>query len=170
MNNDFLPIDTLLSKVKSNATLIDMLDAYHLGKEWSENSYQHFEQDLSSKIQFSKREMYQAVFRSWWSLTGLERWGKLTADMFEWDRQGFFINLEKTSLDHDLKILNLPVGPLYAGILAGALSVLLREGLSCIGFDCPDSGNDRFRFYLDNHGSIDADLFWNQMNSPMFSS
>ncbi|TVR02582.1 MAG: 4-vinyl reductase [Deltaproteobacteria bacterium] len=134
---------------------------YQCGLEWGRIDMQRFQKRVSEEFGRSAREMnVQFVLETWWWPLTAAGWGGWNVDLGR-VRQGFIVvDLFNSAVAQSLELVGKPVCHLYAGMLAGSMSVFIGKDLSCIEIQCYAMGEDHCRFMIGSEKRIDAAEFW----------
>jgi len=134
---------------------------YLIGKDWGTEDAKDFKIWFEREYQFSvsRANLSFALETWWWPLTA-QGWGKWNVDLSS-IREGFiFVDLFDSAVAKSMGNIGKPVCFLYAGLLAGFFSVLLKRGLSSTEIQCYSMGNDFCRFLIGSENRIKAAEFW----------
>lgn len=134
---------------------------YQCGLEWGRLDMQRFEGRVAEEFGRKMRQMnVQFVLETWWWPLTAAGWGSWRVDLAR-VRQGYImVDLYESAVAKSLEQVGKPVCHLYAGMLAGAMSGLVRNELSCIEIQCYAMGEDNCRFLIGNEARVDAAEFW----------
>lgn len=134
---------------------------YQCGLEWGRLDMERFEQRVVQEWGKPMREMnVNFVLETWWWPLTASGWGAWKVDLSR-VKQGFIVvDVYNSAVAQSLEPLGKPVCHLYAGMLAGSLSVLVRKPLSAIEIQCYAMGEDNCRFLVASDKRVDAAEFW----------
>jgi len=134
---------------------------YLIGKNWGIEDASFF-QDWFKKdfdLTLETANIRFALETWWWPFT-TQGWGKWQVDLGSM-REGFiFIDLFDSAVAKTLGNVGKPVCFLYAGLLAGFFSVLLKRDLSSIEIQCYSMGDSYCRFLISSNKRVKAAEFW----------
>lgn len=136
---------------------------YQIGKQWGLKDAAFFRKWFMEEYQYEK-ELHQLnlayVLEAWWWPFTSQGWGNWDVDMGEQKNGFMFINIYDSAVARTLGDVGKPVCHLYAGLMAGFFSDLIKKPLSCIEIQCYSMGENYCKFLLGKQDRIDAATFW----------
>lgn len=134
---------------------------YNIGKEWGKNDAEFFskwfEKEYGYKV--SQTSLLYVLEAWWWPFTA-QGWGNWEVDMSEQKNGFMFVNIFDSAVARTLGDVGKPVCHIYAGLLAGFFSSLVKKSLDCIEIHCYAMGETYCKFLLGKQDRIDAATFW----------
>lgn len=134
---------------------------YQCGLEWGRLDMERFEERVKDEWGQDMRALnVNFILETWWWPLTAAGWGAWKVDLSR-VKQGFIVvDLFNSAVAQSLGIVGKPVCHLYAGMLAGSMSVLVRKQLSSIEIQCYAMGEDNCRFLIASDKRVDAAEFW----------
>ncbi len=134
---------------------------YQCGLEWGREDMLRFEKRVEQEYGRPMRSMnVNFVLETWWWPLTAAGWGNWRVDL-ERVKQGYImVDLYQSAVAFSLERIGKPVCHLYAGMLGGAMSVMVGNDLSCIEIQCYAMGEDHCRFLIGSEDRVDAAEFW----------
>ncbi len=136
---------------------------YRIGQEWGKKDasvfHKWFEQEYSSNIPLERLNLAYILEAWWWPFTA-QGWGNWEVDMSDQKNGFIFVNIFDSAVARTLGDVGKPVCHIYAGLLAGFFSNLVKKSLSCIEIQCYSMGETYCKFLLGKQERIDAATFW----------
>jgi predicted hydrocarbon binding protein len=134
---------------------------YQCGLEWGRLDMERFEQRVLKEWGKPMRDLnVNFILETWWWPLTAAGWGAWKIDLSR-VKQGFIVaDIFNSAVAQSLEPVGKPVCHLYAGMLAGSLSVLVRKPLSAIEIQCYAMGEDNCRFLVASDKRVDAAEFW----------
>ena len=134
---------------------------YQCGLEWGKLDMLRFEERVAQEFGRKMREMnVQFVLETWWWPLSATGWGAWKVDLGRVKQGYIMVDLFESAVAKSLDQVGKPVCHLYAGMLAGAMSVMVNNQLSCIEIQCYAMGEDHCRFLIGSDKRVDAAEFW----------
>lgn len=134
---------------------------YQCGLAWGKLDMERFEVRVAQEFGRKMREMnVQFVLESWWWPLQAAGWGAWRVDLGRVKQGYIMVDLFESAVAKSLDQVGKPVCHLYAGMLAGSLSVMVGNSLSCIEIQCYAMGEDNCRFLIGSDKRVDAAEFW----------
>lgn len=134
---------------------------YQCGLEWGRIDMERFEQRVLQEWGKPMRTMNVSfILETWWWPLTAAGWGAWRVDLGRVKQGYIVVDLFNSAVAQSLEPLGKPVCHLYAGMLAGAMSVLVRKQLSSIEIQCYAMGEDNCRFLVASEKRVDAAEFW----------
>jgi predicted hydrocarbon binding protein len=136
---------------------------YSIGLEWGKRDAEFFQKWFYSEYGYEKplnelNLLY--VLEAWWWPFTAQGWGNWEVDMSEQKNGFMFVNIFDSAVARTLGDVGKPVCHIYAGLLAGFFSNLVKKDLSCIEIQCYAMGETFCKFLLGKQNRIDAATFW----------
>jgi len=136
---------------------------YKIGQEWGKKDaaffHKWFEKEYSITSPIEKMNLAYVLEAWWWPFTA-EGWGNWEVDMSEQKNGFIFVNIFDSAVARTLGDVGKPVCHIYAGLLAGFFSELIKKSLNCIEIQCYSMGETYCKFLLGKQDRIDAATFW----------
>ncbi|MEM1347219.1 MAG: V4R domain-containing protein [Myxococcota bacterium] len=134
---------------------------YQCGLEWGKLDMRRFDARVEQEFGQPMRAMnVQFVLETWWWPLTAAGWGSWRVDLSR-VRQGYImVDLFESAVAKSLEQVGKPMCHLYAGMLAGSMSHLVGNQLSCIEIQCYAMGEDNCRFLIGSESRVDAAEFW----------
>ncbi|MEG3438161.1 V4R domain-containing protein [Pannus brasiliensis CCIBt3594] len=136
---------------------------YQIGKQWGlkdADFFRHwFYQEYEYKQELHKLNLAYVLEAWWWPFTS-QGWGNWDVDMSEQKNGFMFVNIYDSAVARTLGDVGKPVCHIYAGLLAGFFSSLVKKPLNCIEIQCYSMGETYCKFLLGKQDRIDAATFW----------
>lgn len=152
-------IEGLEEEVGSAASVV----MYRIGKEWGDRDAQFFHKWFSEEYNYTIENMnFLYVLEAWWWPFTSQGWGNWEVDMSEQKNGFMFVNIFDSVVARTLGDVGKPVCHIYAGLLAGFFSTLVKKPLNCIEIQCYSMGETYCKFLLGKQDRIDAAQFWQQ--------
>lgn len=136
---------------------------YNIGKAWGDNDAKFFNSWFPAEYKYDsslKHTNLSYVLEAWWWPFISQGWGNWEVDMSEQKNGFMFINIFDSAVARTLGNVGKPVCHLYAGLLAGFFSELVRKQLSCIEIQCYAMGETYCKFLLGKEDRLNAATFW----------
>lgn len=134
---------------------------YNIGKEWGERDAKFFQRWFELEYGYNMSQMNLSyVLEAWWWPFTTQGWGNWDVDLSEQKNGFMFVNIFDSVVARTLGDVGKPVCHIYAGLLAGFFSALVRKQLSCIEIQCYAMGETYCKFLLGKQDRIDAATFW----------
>lgn len=136
---------------------------YNIGKSWGVKDAQFFNNWFPSEYGYDpsfKQSNLAYVLEAWWWPFISQGWGNWEVDMSEQKNGFMFINIFDSAVARTLGNVGKPVCHLYAGLLAGFFTELIRKQLSCIEIQCYAMGETYCKFLLGKEDRLNAATFW----------
>lgn len=149
-----------LEEEVGNASSVVM---YNIGKNWGTKDSQFFQSWFMQEYKYDKplnQMNLTYVLEAWWWPFTTQGWGNWEVDMSEQKNGFMFINIFDSAVARTLGNVGKPVCHLYAGLMAGFFSELVRKPLSCIEIQCYAMGETYCKFLLGKEDRINAANFW----------
>jgi len=136
---------------------------YQIGKEWGKRDAKFFQKWFETEYQYEKKIheinlLY--VLEAWWWPFTTQGWGNWDVDMSEQKNGFMFVNIFDSAVARTLGDVGKPVCHIYAGLMAGFFSSLIKKDLNCIEIQCYSMGETYCKFLLGKKDRIDAATFW----------
>jgi predicted hydrocarbon binding protein len=136
---------------------------YQIGKQWGIKDANFFRNWFYKEYEY-KEELHKLnlayVLEAWWWPFTSQGWGNWDVDMSEQKNGFMFVNIYDSAVARTLGDVGKPVCHLYAGLLAGFFSDLVKKQLNCIEIQCYSMGETYCKFLLGKQDRIDAASFW----------
>jgi predicted hydrocarbon binding protein len=136
---------------------------YQIGKQWGLKDADFFRNWFYQEYEY-KEELHRLnlayVLEAWWWPFTSQGWGNWDVDMSEQKNGFMFVNIYDSAVARTLGDVGKPVCHLYAGLLAGFFSNLVKKQLGCIEIQCYSMGETYCKFLLGKQERIDAASFW----------
>lgn len=136
---------------------------YNIGKEWGINDAKFFLNWFDKEFQYDKKineiNLLYVLEAWWWPFTA-QGWGNWDVDLSEQQNGFMFVNIFDSAVARTLGDVGKPVCHIYAGLLAGFFSTLVKKDLNCIEIQCYSMGETYCKFLLGKQDRIDAATFW----------
>jgi len=136
---------------------------YNIGKSWGMQDAQFFRNWFLKEYKYSlslNQMNLSYVLEAWWWPFIAQGWGNWEVDMSEQKNGFMFINIFDSAVARTLGNVGKPVCHLYAGLMAGFFSDLVKKSLSCIEIQCYSMGDTFCKFLLGKEDRINAATFW----------
>jgi uncharacterized protein len=134
---------------------------YQCGLEWGKIDMQRFEERVLGEFGRPMRQMnVQFILETWWWPLTAAGWGSWKVDLARVKQGYMMVDLYESAVARSLEQIGKPVCHLYAGLLAGSMSGLVNNSLSCIEIQCYAMGEDHCRFLIGSDQRVDAVEFW----------
>jgi predicted hydrocarbon binding protein len=134
---------------------------YNIGKEWGIRDAEFFRHWFEKEYGYSIEEKnLQYVLEAWWWPFSSQGWGNWDVDLSEQNNGFMFVNIYDSAVAKTLGDVGKPVCHIYAGLLAGFFSNLVKKQLNCIEIHCYAMGETYCKFLLGKQDRIDAATFW----------
>lgn len=136
---------------------------YNIGKEWGKRDADFFKQWLYSEYEYEKplnQMNLNYVLEAWWWPFTAQGWGNWEVDMSEQKNGFMFVNIFDSAVARTLGDVGKPVCHIYAGLLAGFFSNLVKKDLNSIEIQCYAMGETYCKFLIGKKDRIDAATFW----------
>ncbi len=138
---------------------------YQIGKQWGYRDADFFQRWFQSeyeyKVPLTQMNLIYVLEAWWWPFTS-QGWGNWDVDMSEQKNGFMFVNIYDSAVARTLGDVGKPVCHIYAGLLAGFFSRLVKKELGCIEIQCYSMGETYCKFLLGKQERIDAATFWQQ--------
>ncbi|MBR8827937.1 MAG: 4-vinyl reductase [Gomphosphaeria aponina SAG 52.96 = DSM 107014] len=152
-------IEGLEEEVGSASTYV----MYQIGKEWGYRDAKFFQQWFEKEYKYDKK-LYEInliyVLEAWWWPFTSQGWGNWDVDLSEQKNGFMFVNIFDSAVARTLGDVGKPVCHIYAGLMAGFFSSLVKKELDCIEIQCYSMGETYCKFLLGKKDRIDAATFW----------
>jgi predicted hydrocarbon binding protein len=136
---------------------------YQIGKEWGVRDAKFFQDWFEKEYQYDKPlteiNLIYVLEAWWWPFTS-QGWGNWEVDMSEQKNGFMFVNIFDSAVARTLGDVGKPVCHIYAGLMAGFFSSLIKKQLNCIEIQCYSMGETYCKFLLGKQDRIDAATFW----------
>ena len=136
---------------------------YNIGQEWGKNDAEFFQHWFLTEYGY-KQPLNQLnlayVLEAWWWPFTAQGWGNWEVDMSEQKNGFMFVNIFDSAVARTLGDVGKPVCHIYAGLMAGFFSHLVKKNLNCIEIQCYAMGETYCKFLLGKQERIDAATFW----------
>lgn len=134
---------------------------YNIGKEWGTRDALFFQNWFSKEYNYNLDHMNLLyVLEGWWWPFTTQGWGNWEVDLSEQKNGFMFVNIFDSAVARTLGDVGKPVCHIYAGLLAGFFSNLVKKDLNCIEIQCYAMGETYCKFLLGKQDRIDAATFW----------
>jgi uncharacterized protein len=136
---------------------------YNIGKAWGVRDAAFFNNWFMKEYKYDQplnQTNLTYVLEAWWWPFTTQGWGNWEVDMSEQKNGFMFINIFDSAVARTLGNVGKPVCHLYAGLMAGFFSELIRKQLGCIEIQCYAMGETYCKFLLGKQDRIDAATFW----------
>ncbi len=136
---------------------------YNIGKEWGRRDADFFQNWFQKEYEYDKplnQINLPYVLEAWWWPFTAQGWGNWEVDMSEQKNGFMFVNIFDSAVARTLGDVGKPVCHIYAGLLAGFFSSLVKKPLNCIEIQCYAMGETYCKFLLGKQDRIDAATFW----------
>jgi predicted hydrocarbon binding protein len=152
-------IEGLEAEVGSASSVV----MYNIGLEWGKQDADFFQNWFLKEYEYD-RSLNQLnlayVLEAWWWPFTAQGWGNWEVDMSEQKNGFMFVNIFDSAVARTLGDVGKPVCHIYAGLLAGFFSNLVKKNLNCIEIQCYAMGETYCKFLLGKQERIDAATFW----------
>lgn len=138
---------------------------YQIGKHWGFRDAEFFQKWFQDEYQHGAplTQMNLAyVLEAWWWPFTSQGWGNWDIDMTEQKNGFMFVNIYDSAVARTLGDVGKPVCHIYAGLMAGFFTSLIKKQLGCIEIQCYSMGETYCKFLLGKQERIDAATFWQQ--------
>ena len=136
---------------------------YKIGEEWGKKDAaffrKWFKQEYYLESPLEKLNLAYILEAWWWPFTA-QGWGNWEVDMSEQKNGFIFVNIFDSAVARTLGDVGKPVCHIYAGLLAGFFSQLVKKSLSSIEIQCYSMGETYCKFLIGKQDRIDAATFW----------
>lgn len=136
---------------------------YEIGRAWGVKDAEFFNswfmKEYNYKSKLSQTNLPYVLEAWWWPFTS-QGWGNWDVDMSEQKNGFMFVNIFDSAVARTLGNVGKPVCHLYAGLMAGFFTKLVKKELSCIEIQCYAMGETYCKFLLGKQDRIDAATFW----------
>jgi predicted hydrocarbon binding protein len=136
---------------------------YQIGKQWGFKDADFFLNWFYKEFEYEAK-LHQLnlayVLEAWWWPFTSQGWGNWDVDMSEQKNGFMFVNIYDSAVARTLGDVGKPVCHLYAGLLAGFFTSLVKKPLNCIEIQCYSMGETYCKFLLGKQDRIDAANFW----------
>ena len=136
---------------------------YNIGKEWGKRDADFFQtwfdKEYGYGTDLSLLNLSYVLEAWWWPFT-TQGWGNWDVDLSEQKNGFMFVNIFDSAVARTLGDVGKPVCHIYAGLLAGFFSSLVKKQLNCIEIQCYAMGETYCKFLLGKQDRIDAATFW----------
>jgi len=150
-------IEGLEEEVGSAASVV----MYNIGKEWGTRDAQFFQNWFSKEYNYNLETLnFLYLLEAWWWPFTTQGWGNWEVDLSEQKNGFMFVNIFDSAVARTLGDVGKPVCHIYAGLLAGFFSSLVKKDLNCIEIQCYAMGETYCKFLLGKQDRIDAATFW----------
>jgi len=150
-------IQGLEEEVGSAASVV----MYNIGKEWGERDALFFQNWFTKEYGYTLDNLnFLYVLEAWWWPFTTQGWGNWEVDLSEQKNGFMFVNIFDSAVARTLGDVGKPVCHIYAGLLAGFFSNLVKKDLNCIEIQCYAMGETYCKFLLGKQDRIDAATFW----------
>lgn len=150
-------IEGLEEEVGSAASVV----MYNIGKEWGERDALFFQNWFTKEYGYNLDNLnFLYVLEAWWWPFTTQGWGNWEVDLSEQKNGFMFVNIFDSAVARTLGDVGKPVCHIYAGLLAGFFSNLVKKDLNCIEIQCYAMGETYCKFLLGKQERIDAATFW----------
>lgn len=152
-------IEGLEEEVGSAAAVV----MYNIGKEWGKRDADFFQKWFFAEYEYEKslKELNLAyVLEAWWWPFVSQGWGNWEVDMNSQKNGFMFVNIFDSAVARTLGDVGKPVCHIYAGLLAGFFTNLVKKELNCIEIQCYSMGETYCKFLIGKQDRIDAATFW----------
>ncbi|TNE48871.1 MAG: 4-vinyl reductase [Deltaproteobacteria bacterium] len=134
---------------------------YQCGLEWGKLDMEKFEARMQKEFNRSMRNMnVNFMLETWWWPLTAAGWGSWKVDTSRVKQGYIVVDLVESAVAKSLEFVGKPVCHLYAGLLAGSMTHLVRNELSSIEIQCYAMGEDICRFLIGSEKRVDAAEFW----------
>ncbi|MGK7932910.1 MAG: V4R domain-containing protein [Microcystaceae cyanobacterium] len=152
-------MEGLEQEVGSAASMV----LYKIGEEWGVRDAKFFHHWFTKEYGYgadlSKHNLLY-VLEGWWWPFSAQGWGNWEVDMSEQKNGFMFVNIFDSAVARTLGDVGKPVCHIYAGLMAGFFSGLVKKDLSCIEIQCYAMGETYCKFLVGKKDRIDAATFW----------
>ncbi len=136
---------------------------YQIGKQWGLKDAEFFRhwfyKEYEYKEELNKLNLAYVLEAWWWPFTS-QGWGNWDVDMSEQKNGFMFVNIYDSAVARTLGDVGKPVCHIYAGLLAGFFTNLVKKPLNCIEIQCYSMGETYCKFLLGKQDRVDAASFW----------
>lgn len=136
---------------------------YNIGREWGIRDAQFFQNWFPTEYEYDPNLIDNNllyVLEAWWWPFTAQGWGNWEVDMSEQKNGFMFVNIFDSAVARTLGDVGKPVCHIYAGLMAGFFSDLVKKQLNCIEIQCYSMGETYCKFLLGKQDRIDAATFW----------
>ncbi|ELR98571.1 V4R domain-containing protein [Gloeocapsa sp. PCC 73106] len=134
---------------------------YNIGKEWGTKDAQFFQKWFVEEYNYNLDDLnFLYILEAWWWPFTTQGWGNWEVDLSEQKNGFMFVNIFDSAVARTLGDVGKPVCHIYAGLLAGFFSALVKKSLNCIEIQCYAMGETYCKFLLGKQDRIDAATFW----------
>ncbi|HAC65488.1 MAG TPA: 4-vinyl reductase [Cyanothece sp. UBA12306] len=136
---------------------------YNIGKEWGKRDADFFQKWFFSEYEYEQplKELNLAyVLEAWWWPFTAQGWGNWEVDMSSQKNGFMFVNIFDSAVARTLGDVGKPVCHIYAGLLAGFFTNLVKKELNSIEIQCYSMGETYCKFLIGKQDRIDAATFW----------
>lgn len=136
---------------------------YNIGQEWGKRDAAFFRNWFMKEYEYDT-ELSQInlsyVLEAWWWPFTAQGWGNWDFDLSDQKNGFMFVNIFDSAVARTLGDVGKPVCHIYAGLLAGFFSDLVKKQLNCIEIQCYAMGETYCKFLLGKQDRLDAATFW----------
>lgn len=136
---------------------------YEIGREWGKRDADFFQgwfyQEYEYEEELNKLNLPYVLEAWWWPFTA-QGWGNWEVDMSEQKNGFMFVNIFDSAVARTLGDVGKPVCHIYAGLLAGFFSNLVKKELNAIEIQCYSMGETYCKFLIGKEDRINAATFW----------
>jgi uncharacterized protein len=136
---------------------------YNIGRHWGKKDSEFFRAWFNKEYPYEKglnQTNLAYVLEAWWWPFTSQGWGNWDVDMSEQKNGFMFVNIFDSAVARTLGNVGKPVCHLYAGLMAGFFTDLVKKELSCIEIQCYAMGETYCKFLLGKKDRVDAAVFW----------
>jgi uncharacterized protein len=136
---------------------------YNIGKEWGKRDAEFFRNWFSKEYEIDgdlSQLNLSFVLEAWWWPFTTQGWGNWDFDLSDQKNGFMFVNIFDSAVARTLGDVGKPVCHIYAGLLAGFFSDLVKKELNCIEIQCYAMGETYCKFLLGKKDRLDAATFW----------
>jgi predicted hydrocarbon binding protein len=136
---------------------------YNIGKAWGVRDAKFFGRWFMEEYEYEQslnQSNLPYVLEAWWWPFTTQGWGNWKVDMSEQKNGFMFVNIFDSAVARTLGNVGKPVCHIYAGLLAGFFTELVKKQLNCIEIQCYAMGETYCKFLLGKQDRIDAATFW----------
>jgi uncharacterized protein len=136
---------------------------YNIGKAWGVRDANFFGRWFMEEYEYEQslnQSNLPYVLEAWWWPFTTQGWGNWKVDMSEQKNGFMFVNIFDSAVARTLGNVGKPVCHIYAGLLAGFFTELVKKQLNCIEIQCYAMGETYCKFLLGKQDRIDAATFW----------
>jgi hypothetical protein len=136
---------------------------YNIGQEWGKRDAIFFKKWFEEEYKYEQGiEAFNLIYilEAWWWPFTSQGWGNWDVDLSQQKNGFMFVNIFDSVVARTLGDVGKPVCHIYAGLLAGFFSGLVKKDLNCIEIHCYAMGETFCKFLLGKQDRIDAATFW----------